>query len=92
MYEGRLGARGELALVTAMRTAGRGRADRGHHRGNRHAGAAGAGQSLLNGVAAAAAAAMTVIASLTLLPTLLSFSGVRLNSFLGGKVSVSMLH
>jgi hypothetical protein len=71
MYEGRLGARGdlargELALVTAMRTVGRGRADRGNHRGNRQAGAAGAGQSLLNGVAAAATAAMTVIDSLTL--------------------------
>ena len=51
-------------------------------------------QSLLNGVAIAAAAtvAMTVIASLTLLPALLSFTGTRLarasrlNTFLGGKV------
>src|SRR5262249_22211103 len=51
-------------------------------------------QPLLNGVAIAAAAtvAMTVIASLTLLPALLSFTGTRLargsrlNTFLGGKV------
>ena len=51
-------------------------------------------QALLNGVAIAAAAtvAMTVIASLTLLPALLSFTGTRLarpsrlNTFLGGKV------
>src|SRR5205823_13648565 len=51
-------------------------------------------QSLLNGVAIAAAVtvAMTVIASLTLLPALLGFSGTRLarpsrlNTFLGGKV------
>ena len=51
-------------------------------------------QALLNGVAIAAAAtvAMTVIASLTLLPALLGFTGYRLakpsrlNTFLGGKV------
>jgi uncharacterized membrane protein YdfJ with MMPL/SSD domain len=51
-------------------------------------------QTLLNGVAIAAAAtvAMTVIASLTLLPALLGFTGLRLarpsrlNTFLGGKV------
>jgi putative drug exporter of the RND superfamily len=51
-------------------------------------------QSLLNGVAIAAAVtvAMTVIASLTLLPALLGFTGTklarpsRLNTFLGGKV------
>ena len=51
-------------------------------------------QALLNGVAIAAAAtvAMTVIASLTLLPALLGFTGhrlarpSRLNTFLGGKV------
>jgi RND superfamily putative drug exporter len=51
-------------------------------------------QSLLDGVASAAAAAvaMTVIAALTLLPALLSFTGTRLarpsrvNTFLGGMV------
>jgi RND superfamily putative drug exporter len=51
-------------------------------------------QSLLNGVAIAAAATvtMTVLASLTLLPALLGFTGTRLarpsrlNSFLGGKL------
>ena len=51
-------------------------------------------QTLLNGVAIAAAAtvAMTVVASLTLLPALLGFTGLRLarpsrlNTFLGGKV------
>ena len=51
-------------------------------------------QTLLNGVAIAAAAtvAMTVIASLTLLPALLGFTGhrlarpSRLNTFLGDKV------
>ena len=51
-------------------------------------------QALLNGVAIAAAAtvAMTVLASLTLLPALLGFTGYRLarpsrlNTFLGGKV------
>ena len=51
-------------------------------------------QALLNGVAIAAAAtvAMTVLASLTLLPALLGFTGhrlarpSRLNTFLGGKV------
>jgi hypothetical protein len=51
-------------------------------------------QPLLNGVAIAAAAtvAMTVIAALTLLPALLSFTGTRLarpsrrSTFLGGKV------
>jgi len=51
-------------------------------------------QSLLNGVAIAAAAtvAMTALASLTLLPALLGFTGTRLsrasrlNTFLGGKV------
>jgi hypothetical protein len=56
-------------------------------------------QPLLNGVAIAAAVtvAMTVIAWLTLLPTLLGFTGTRpartsrMNTFLEGKVSVSML-
>jgi uncharacterized membrane protein YdfJ with MMPL/SSD domain len=51
-------------------------------------------QALLNGVAIAAAAtvAMTVLASLTLLPALLGFTGLRLarpsrlNTFLGGRV------
>ena len=51
-------------------------------------------QALLNGVAIAAAAtvAMTVLASLTLLPALLGFTGTRLarpsrlNSFFGGKL------
>src|SRR5580692_3306020 len=51
-------------------------------------------QSLLNGVAVAAAAtvAMTVFGALTLLPALLGFTGLRLarpsrlNTFLGGKV------
>jgi uncharacterized membrane protein YdfJ with MMPL/SSD domain len=55
-------------------------------------------QSLLNGVAIAAAAAtvaMTVIASLTLLPALLSFTGARLaresrlNTFLGARCQCS---
>jgi uncharacterized membrane protein YdfJ with MMPL/SSD domain len=57
-------------------------------------------QLLLNGVAIAAAVteAMTVIASLTLLPALLGFTGTRLartsrlNTFLESKVSVLMLH
>ena len=57
-------------------------------------------QLLLNGVAIAAAVteAMTVIASLTLLRALLGFTGTRLarasplNTFLGGKVSASLLH
>ncbi len=48
-----------------------------NHGGHRDAGAAGVA---LNGVAIAAAAtvAMTVIASLTLLPALLGFTGLRL--------------
>ena len=73
---------------------GPGRAHRRHHRGHRHAGLLVLRQTLLNGVAIAAAAtvAMTVIASLTLLPALLGFTGYRLarpsrlNSFLGDKV------
>ena len=88
------GARPADALVTAMRTAGRAVLTAGTTVVIGMLGLLVLRQSLLNGVAIAAAAtvAMTVIASLTLLPALLSFTGTRLarasrlNTFLGGKV------
>ena len=81
-------------MVTAMRTAGRAVLTAGTTVVIGMLGLLVLRQSLLNGVAIAAAAtvAMTVIASLTLLPALLSFTGTRLarpsrlNTFLGGKV------
>ncbi len=88
------GARPAEALVTAMRTAGRAVLTAGTTVVIGMLGLLVLRQSLLNGVAIAAAVtvAMTVIASLTLLPALLGFSGTRLarpsrlNTFLGGKV------
>jgi uncharacterized membrane protein YdfJ with MMPL/SSD domain len=88
------GARAPEALVTAMRTAGRAVLTAGTTVVIGMLGLLVLRQSLLNGVAIAAAVtvAMTVIASLTLLPALLGFSGTRLarpsrlNTFLGGKV------
>ena len=82
------------AMVTTMRTAGRAVLTAGTTVVIGMLGLLVLRQSLLNGVAIAAAAtvAMTVIASLTLLPALLSFTGTRLarasrlNTFLGGKV------
>ena len=82
------------ALVTAMRTAGRAVLTAGTTVVIGMLGLLVLRQTLLNGVAIAAAAtvAMTVIASLTLLPALLGFTGYRLarpsrlNTFLGGKV------
>ena len=82
------------AVVTAMRTAGRAVLTAGTTVVIGMLGLLVLRQPLLNGVAIAAAAtvAMTVIASLTLLPALLSFTGTRLarasrlNTFLGGKV------
>ena len=82
------------AVVTAMRTAGRAVLTAGTTVVIGMLGLLVLRQALLNGVAIAAAAtvAMTVIASLTLLPALLSFTGTRLarpsrlNTFLGGKV------
>ena len=97
-----LAQRGELhegaqpgdAVVTAMRTAGRAVLTAGTTVVIGMLGLLVLRQALLNGVAIAAAAtvAMTVIASLTLLPALLGFTGQRLarpsrlNTFLGGKV------
>jgi uncharacterized membrane protein YdfJ with MMPL/SSD domain len=88
------GARPADALVTAMRTAGRAVLTAGSTVVIGMLGLLVLRQSLLNGVAIAAAVtvAMTVIASLTLLPALLGFTGARLarpsrlNTFLGGKV------
>ena len=82
------------AIVTAMRTAGRAVLTAGTTVVIGMLGLLVLRQSLLNGVAIAAAAtvAMTVLASLTLLPALLGFTGnrlarpSRLNTFLGGKV------
>ena len=82
------------AVVTAMRTAGRAVLTAGTTVVIGMLGLLVLRQALLTGVAIAAAAtvAMTVIASLTLLPALLSFTGTRLarpsrlNTFLGGKV------
>jgi RND superfamily putative drug exporter len=79
------------AVVTAMHTAGRAVLTAGT---TVVIGMLVLRQPLLNGVAIAAAAtvAMTVVAALTLLPALLSFTGTRLarpsrvNTFLGGKV------
>ena len=88
------GARPADALVTAMRTAGRAVLTAGTTVVIGMLGLLVLRQALLNGVAIAAAVtvAMTVIASLTLLPALLGFTGTklarpsRLNTFLGGKV------
>jgi len=82
------------AVVTAMRTAGRAVLTAGTTVVIGMLGLLVLRQALLNGVAIAAAAtvAMTVLASLTLLPALLGFTGrrlarpSRLNTFLGGKV------
>jgi len=82
------------AVMTAMRTAGRAVLTAGTTVVIGMLGLLVLRQPLLNGVAIAAAAtvAMTVIAALTLLPALLSFTGTRLarpsrlNTFLGGKV------
>jgi uncharacterized membrane protein YdfJ with MMPL/SSD domain len=82
------------AVVTAMRTAGRAVLTAGTTVVIGMLGLLVLRQSLLNGVAIAAAAtvAMTVIAALTLLPALLGFTGTRLarpsrlNSFLGDKL------
>ncbi len=82
------------AVVTAMRTAGRAVLTAGITVVIGMLGLLVLRQALLNGVAIAAAAtvAMTVLASLTLLPALLGFTGhrlarpSRLNTFLGGKV------
>jgi uncharacterized membrane protein YdfJ with MMPL/SSD domain len=82
------------AVVTAMRTAGRAVLTAGTTVVIGMLGLLVLRQSLLNGVAIAAAAtvAMTVIAALTLLPALLGFTGTRLarpsrlNSFLGGRL------
>jgi len=88
------GVRAEDAVVTAMRTAGKSVLTAGTTVVIGMLGLLVLRQSLLNGVAIAAAATvtMTVIASLTLLPALLGFTGYRLakpsrlNTFLGGKV------
>ena len=88
------GAQPSDAMVTAMRTAGRAVLTAGVTVVIGMLGLLVLRQTLLNGVAIAAAAtvAMTVIASLTLLPALLGFTGgrlaraSRLNTFLGGKV------
>ena len=90
----RSGAQAPDAVVTAMQTAGRAVLTAGTTVVIGMLGLLVLRQALLNGVAIAAAAtvAMTVIASLTLLPALLSFTGTRLarpsrlNTFLGGKV------
>jgi uncharacterized membrane protein YdfJ with MMPL/SSD domain len=82
------------AVVTAMRTAGRAVLTAGTTVVIGMLGLLVLRQALLNGVAIAAAAtvAMTVVAALTLLPALLSFTGTRLarpsrlSTFLGGKV------
>jgi len=91
LHEGQMA---QDALVTAMRTAGRAVLTAGTTVVIGMLGLLVLRQALLNGVAIAAAAtvAMTVLASLTLLPALLGFTGrrlarpSRLNTFLGGKV------
>ncbi|HEU5392751.1 MAG TPA: MMPL family transporter [Streptosporangiaceae bacterium] len=83
------------AVVTAMRTAGRAVLTAGTTVVIGMLGLLVLRQTLLNGVAIAAATtvAMTVLGSLTLLPALLGFTGnrlarqSRLNSFLRGKLS-----
>ena len=88
------GAEPKDAIVTAMRTAGRSVLTAGATVVIGMLGLLVLRQTLLNGVAIAAAAtvAMTVLGSLTLLPALLGFTGTRLarpsrlNTFLGGKV------
>ena len=88
------GAQPSDAVVTAMRTAGRAVLTAGITVVIGMLGLLVLRQALLNGVAIAAAAtvAMTVLASLTLLPALLGFTGhrlarpSRLNTFLGDKV------
>src|ERR1700683_2979573 len=88
------GAAAQDAVVTAMRTAGRAVLTAGSTVVIGMLGLLVLRQTLLNGVAIAAAAtvAMTVLASLTLLPALLGFTGdrmarpSRLNTFLGGQV------
>ena len=88
------GAQPGDAVVIAMRTAGRAVLTAGTTVVIGMLGLLVLRQALMNGVAIAAAAtvAMTVIASLTLLPALLGFTGhrlarpSRLNTFLGGKV------
>jgi len=88
------GQRAQDAVVIAMRTAGRAVLTAGTTVVIGMLGLLVLRQALMNGVAIAAAAtvAMTVITSLTLLPTLLGFTGnrlarpSRLNTFLGGKV------
>src|SRR5579859_2380018 len=88
------GAPAEQAVVTAMRTAGRAVLTAGTTVVIGMLGLLVLRQTLLNGVAIAAAAtvAMTVIAALTLLPALLGFTGTRLakasrlNTFLGQRV------
>src|SRR5690349_17693685 len=88
------GAEPATAVVTAMRTAGRAVLTAGTTVVIGMLGLLVLRQTLLNGVAIAAATtvAMTVLGSLTLLPALLGFTGnrlarrSRLNSFLGGKL------
>jgi uncharacterized membrane protein YdfJ with MMPL/SSD domain len=88
------GEQPDTAVATAMRTAGRAVLTAGTTVVIGMLGLLVLRQSLLNGVAIAAAVtvAMTVLGSLTLLPALLGFSGTRLarpsrlNTFLGGKV------
>ena len=84
----------QTAVVAAMRTAGRAVLTAGTTVVIGMLGLLVLRQTLLNGVAIAAAAtvAMTVLASLTLLPALLGFTGLRLarpsrlNTFLGRRV------
>src|SRR5579862_8734096 len=88
------GAQPQAAVVTAMRTAGRAVLTAGTTVVIGMLGLLVLRQPLLNGVSVAAAAtvAMTVLAALTLLPALLSFTGTRLartsrlNAFLGNRV------
>jgi uncharacterized membrane protein YdfJ with MMPL/SSD domain len=88
------GAAAQDAVVTAMRTAGRAVLTAGSTVVIGMLGLLVLRQTLLNGVAIAAAAtvAMTVLASLTLLPALLGYTGLRLgrpsrlNSFLGDRL------
>jgi uncharacterized membrane protein YdfJ with MMPL/SSD domain len=90
----RTGVQAPGAVVTAMRTAGRAVLTAGTTVVIGMLGLLVLRQSLLNGVAIAAAAtvAMTVIAALTLLPALLGFTGERLarpsrlNSFIGDRL------
>ena len=88
------GAAAQDAVVTAMRTAGRAVLTAGATVVIGMLGLLVLRQTLLTGVAIAAAAtvAMTVLASLTLLPALLGYTGLRLgrasrlNSFLGDRL------